>query len=77
MSREPVSGKASDRFECARLDEQVRGAGHDLETCLRTQLGQCAPVESQDLAIVSADDQQGRGTHVRKRGPGEIRPAPA
>src|SRR6516165_6191251 len=72
MLQEPAARVLDDRLERSRLFEEVSGAGHDDELLCATELGERGAIEREHLAIVAADDQQGRSFYGRKRSPGKV-----
>ena len=66
VAEKPLLGQPGDLFQCARLGEQVRCAGDDLELPGAAQPLVSLAVERQHGLVVAADDQE-RGAVTRGR----------
>jgi hypothetical protein len=76
--REPAARQIGNLIKSPRLFKQVRRTGHQLEYDVAVHLRKRASIESKDLEIGAAHDEQRRRLHERERRAGEIRtPAPA
>ena len=73
MVFEPVGRKRGDALQRSRLLKQMSCTRYDGEARLAVQLRQRRPIERENFAVVTADDQEGRGPHSAKRRPREIR----
>ena len=61
MRGEPGPGESGDVVECARLFEQMGGAGDDAQPVRASQPHLGGPVEVDDDVVAAADDQQRGG----------------
>ena len=77
VPRAPRRRKAADLLDRPWFLEEMRGAGHDFKLHGGRQMPHRVPIELDDRSVGPADDEQGRGLHVRQRVTGEIGPAAA
>jgi hypothetical protein len=66
-----------DRFERARLGEQMSGAGDDLQCLSAAKACECLLVELDDAEVGAAHDQQGGNADVIEDVAGKVRAAAA
>ena len=73
----PVRSHFCHSLEGAGFFKKVCGAGDQAQFFRTAHLVECLLVHSDHGCVVPADDQQGRGFHLRQRGSGQIRAASA